>query len=222
MFDNQNFEEYAKLKKFNTNIAKSWEDIFFGELKKRKLTMENIFFLDYGCGDGKYYNYLLQKGASKEKVYGMEVSKTRVKRCHDIGWNNCLFLELMKPLPYEDNTFDVINMIEVIEHIPKSEISFYLNEFKRILKPNGFFLCTTPNYPIKRFYDICDSFILRQNRFKDDPTHVSFYNPKKLSNLLRKHFKNITINVYKEGGLYRKFKKQIFMHKMLLIGDNNI
>jgi hypothetical protein len=79
-------------------------------------------------------------------------------------------------------------------------------------------LITTPNYPIKRFYDISDAFIGKKwERLRDDPTHVNHYNMKKLKNFLSKYFNSVEIVPYKYGFIYNKFKKSFFLHKMLAI-----
>lgn len=45
---------------------------------------------------------------------------------------------------YPDNHFDVITCFEVIEHLKFTPIPM-LTEIKRVLKPNGLFILTTPN-----------------------------------------------------------------------------
>ena len=44
---------------------------------------------------------------------------------------------------YEDNSFDVWVCAEVIEHILDTD--FFIEEIKRVLKPNGYLIITTPN-----------------------------------------------------------------------------
>jgi 2-polyprenyl-3-methyl-5-hydroxy-6-metoxy-1,4-benzoquinol methylase len=48
-----------------------------------------------------------------------------------------------KSLPFCDDSFDVVTMFDVIEHVPQSDI--YLCEVQRILKPNGLLIFQTPN-----------------------------------------------------------------------------
>jgi len=50
------------------------------------------------------------------------------------------------PYPFPDNTFDVIAMREVLEHVcPKSQIPV-MNELWRIMKPTGRLILTVPYY----------------------------------------------------------------------------
>ncbi len=56
---------------------------------------------------------------------------------------DCLFADMNKVLPFNDNTFDLVTCVEGIEHIENP--SLLLREFARILKPSGYLILTTPN-----------------------------------------------------------------------------
>ena len=49
-----------------------------------------------------------------------------------------------QPLPYEDNTFEVALLCEVLEHFAIDPLQA-LKQIKRVLKPGGVFILTTPN-----------------------------------------------------------------------------
>jgi SAM-dependent methyltransferase len=52
-------------------------------------------------------------------------------------------VNLLHRLPYDDASFDVILLVEVIEHLENHRLA--LSELARILKPNGVLILTTPN-----------------------------------------------------------------------------
>lgn len=52
-------------------------------------------------------------------------------------------VSLLKRLPYEDASFDVVLLIEVIEHLENHRTA--LCELARVLKPGGVLILTTPN-----------------------------------------------------------------------------
>ncbi|MBM4257543.1 MAG: class I SAM-dependent methyltransferase [Deltaproteobacteria bacterium] len=52
-------------------------------------------------------------------------------------------VDLLKPLPYSDASFDVVLLVEVIEHLENHRIP--IGELARILKPGGVLILTTPN-----------------------------------------------------------------------------
>ncbi len=219
----QDFEKYADVKTIVGQVSLIWEKAFYKALKERGLSKyDQIEFLDFGCGDGRYFSYLTQKGFLVDNIYGIEVSQKRIQRCKNLGWDKACLLKLKQPIPYPDKSFDIINFVEVIEHIPYSEIDFYLKEIVRVMKPNAFLILTTPNYPIKRIYDFIDAILAgRWKRLRDDPTHVCRYNKKKLQKVLSHYFSNISFSVYKEGILYKKIKKDFFLHKFLVVAANS-
>ena len=47
--------------------------------------------------------------------------------------------------PYSDDSFDLVTCIETIEHVPEGELAPLISEMKRVLKPGGVLLITTPN-----------------------------------------------------------------------------
>ena len=52
-------------------------------------------------------------------------------------------IDLRKSLPYADASFDVVLLVEVIEHLENHRIA--IGELVRILKPGGVLILTTPN-----------------------------------------------------------------------------
>ena len=52
-------------------------------------------------------------------------------------------VDLRKRLPYDDSSFDVVLLVEVIEHLSDHQAA--LGELSRILKPGGVLILTTPN-----------------------------------------------------------------------------
>lgn len=220
--NNQDFEQYADAKRMLGQVASTWEVAFYAELKAKGLCDHSqVKFLDFGCGDGRYFPYLVGKGFRADNIHGTEVSRKRIDRCRKLGWANARVLPIREPLPYRDGFFDVVNCVEVIEHIQRAELDFYLGEIVRVMKPGAFLILTTPNYPIKRLCDLVDAvFGGRWERLRDDPTHVCRYNGKKLRRVLSGYFSRMSFSAYKEGFLYKRFKSDSFVHKILAVASN--
>lgn len=94
--------------------------------EKRKRTA-----LDVGCRKG-YQTRLLEK-------MGYAVTPIDVEKVFD----RCVVVDANKKLPFADTSFDLIWCSEVIEHLAAPV--FTVNEFRRILKPGGKMVLTTPN-----------------------------------------------------------------------------
>ncbi|HEY8902561.1 MAG TPA: methyltransferase domain-containing protein [Chthoniobacterales bacterium] len=54
-------------------------------------------------------------------------------------------IDLTKPLPFEDGTFDVVYSSHVLEHIPRQRVPALLREMARILKPGGILRIVVPD-----------------------------------------------------------------------------
>jgi SAM-dependent methyltransferase len=106
--------------------------------------------LNVGCGFG----WLEMQGVAKQwpvEFYSIEQSEADLSTIKHLVKH-----ESVKPvvasglnLPFADNSFDLVVVSEVIEHIPKRTESSLLIEIKRILRPNGVVLVTTPKQSIR-------------------------------------------------------------------------
>lgn len=64
----------------------------------------------------------------------------------DIVGNPTVKADLSKPLPIEDNTYDLINLSHVLEHLPWFLAIDVLKELYRILKPEGTLEVWVPDF----------------------------------------------------------------------------
>ncbi len=218
MMNNQDFESYAEYKPFNSKISRAWAAVAKESLDCLKTPTNQVSLLDYGCGDGKYFPYFCDAGLQPKNIWGVEVSEIRVKRCQNIGWSNAKLLIPNAPLPFSDGQFDVINCMEVIEHIPAKEGVRVMSELRRVLRPGGCLIISTPNYPIKRFYDLYDAVVHgMRDRFRDDPTHVTKFNYHRLESLLQVHFRSVEPRIFKPGFIYKRIPHPFFKHKLFYL-----
>jgi ubiquinone/menaquinone biosynthesis C-methylase UbiE len=99
--------------------------------------------LDVGCGLA-YGTAMMAESASAITGidYDQETVNDNVKRYHSI--TNLEFKQgAIPPLPFPDESFDVVTAFQFIEHIhPRKE---FIKESLRVLKPGGYLLVTTPN-----------------------------------------------------------------------------
>jgi len=99
--------------------------------------------LDAGCGNGRLYNFLLDK---KINYSGLDSSKQLIaiaKREHP---NINFGVGDITVMPYPDNSFDVIFCIATLHHIPGDKLrQKVISEFRRVLKPGGYLLMTNWN-----------------------------------------------------------------------------
>ncbi len=129
----------------NISFSQVLGDSVINFVRQHKIPFEGRI-LDYGCGTGALLEKLLARGISCE---GAEFSSNYIEIVNSRFKDNPLFngIELLNglPTPYKDNTFGMIFLNDVIEHLLPDELENTIQEIYRILKPGGFFIITTPN-----------------------------------------------------------------------------
>lgn len=100
--------------------------------------------LDLGCGIGLTLSILSQEFP---KSIGCDIDEKALRATRiilkEVGVKIPLVLYDGKILPFKDNSFDLVTLIEVIEHVEDPELM--LKEIKRVLKPDGLLHVTTAN-----------------------------------------------------------------------------
>ncbi|MEA3336348.1 MAG: class I SAM-dependent methyltransferase [Chloroflexota bacterium] len=92
--------------------------------------------LDVGCGAGNMAHHLAHYG----RVTGLDLNPKPLKVAQERG------LEVRQgsadDLPFDDNSFDLITLLDTVEHVPNEHGVF--SECYRVLKPGGKLLVTVP------------------------------------------------------------------------------
>ena len=135
--------------------------------------------LEIGCGEGYGANFLAENTGAFIQAIDINTNAITNAQKQYIHKNVNFKTYDGKNIDYEDNSFDVIISFQVIEHIENT--TEYLKNIKRLLKPNGIFLITTPS----RTYRLAD------NQKPWNPYHIREYN----SNTLTKDIKNVFDNI---------------------------
>lgn len=134
--------------------------------------------LDVGCG---YQGKLLLKIKDKlSSGFGVDISVNTENKQEKI---NLIKHDLANPLPFKNNSFDVVTSLANLEHLYSPEYS--LREIYRILKPGGLLLLTVPSTfskPLLEFLSYKLSLISEQE-IKD---HKQYANKKILEILCKK------------------------------------
>jgi SAM-dependent methyltransferase len=97
--------------------------------------------LDIGCGS---YPYFLAHTAFKEKFAVDQLPMPRETAAR----NRIEFFELnlnLEPrLPFEDEYFDAVTLLAVVEHLSPNSMAQLFQESRRVLRPGGLIILTTP------------------------------------------------------------------------------
>lgn len=96
--------------------------------------------LDLGCGDGLKSGPWVSENAAS--YLGADISSTAVAKARESGLS-AEVIEDAASLPFDDNSFDVVICMEVMEHLFRPDKAAV--EIVRVLRPGGKLLATVPN-----------------------------------------------------------------------------
>lgn len=179
-------------------------------LVKNTLRLQNPeSVLDYGSGNGLHVD-LWKKLFPNSKLHFADISKEANRQLVDKfpEYKNTTKLISEDRVDFQDNTFDVIFSIEVMEHV--QDLNTYLTEVKRLLKPGGLFIWTTPcgnSFSVEHIYNSFTNNIEKTSegyrRWKwEDPSHIR--------RLKTSEIKEIMLNDIKFSKVNFKFRAHFF------------
>ena len=149
--------------------------------------------LDIGCGHGFFLEVAKERGW---EVYGTELSDKAIEDCENKG------IQMHKgPIhedTFEENTFDVVVSIEMIEHI--NYPTDYVKTIQRILRKGGQCYITTPNFNSLLRYYLKDKYDVIEY-----PNHLCYYTKKTISSLFKEHGLH-PINIKTTGLSFTRFR----------------
>ena len=160
---------------------------------------KNKKVLDLGGRDGTLTKHFIEKN----HVTLADIDENALEYAKKTYKVETMKVDLNQSLPFKDNSFDVVVMAEVLEHLPYPNIT--LGEIKRVLKTNGKFIGNLPlAYHLKDRWQIIRG---RKLLISGDPTHLQFLSYEDVQELISKYFNIEEIEILKGGKLSNKFPK---------------
>jgi 2-polyprenyl-3-methyl-5-hydroxy-6-metoxy-1,4-benzoquinol methylase len=173
--------------------------------------------LDIGCGNGMFLYYLKAQGYTRYFGIDADNSSLGIVRNHiSTQVQNISAVDFLRD---KENTYDLVIMNEVLEHIPKEEIVPLIRQIHRSLKPGGIYISYVPNMEnpftnYTRYHDFTHTIgftqnslqmVMRMGGFSDvtvsgtDPGRIKGVK-KKLKRTLQNFVKKILINLFEYPG----------------------
>lgn len=109
--------------------------------------------LDVGCGFGKwgflcltnYWETAIPSPGVRPEIVGCDGYLPNVRLAKSCGaYKDCLHITF-PPLPFSDESFDTVLMVELIEHLPDADAAKLVQEALRIARHRV--VLSTPNFP---------------------------------------------------------------------------
>ncbi|HTN26064.1 MAG TPA: class I SAM-dependent methyltransferase [Solirubrobacteraceae bacterium] len=136
--------------------------------------------LDLGCGAGEFSAELAAAGATPVAV---DVAAEALRRARERlpGLDARRWAD-GRPLPLDDNSVDAVWAGEVIEHV--ADVAPWLSEVRRVLRPGGALLLTTPDHGRRTLLALALSPRRFAAHFEPRADHVRFFSRRTLGALL--------------------------------------
>jgi len=98
--------------------------------------------LDIGCAKGFLVSLFNSFGVES---YGVDISSYAINHAPEEIKKNLFVLDVEKDdLPFSNDYFDLLMIVEVLEHLHFFSISHFLKEIKRVLRQGGYVCLTLP------------------------------------------------------------------------------
>lgn len=146
--------------------------------------------LDIGCGDGVLLSLI-----KNSRLYGVDLDQASL----DFAVTKVKAKFVRSPaekLPFTGSFFDVVIATEIIEHLSRPQLM--LAEIKRVLKPRGRIIISTP---------------IKNSQGLTDKLHIQEFSPRELQQLLNQYFTQVKIYQSHPAWL-----KKIYTKTLLKIG----
>lgn len=215
----QNYREILYKNYFSTQMGRDVKGEIKGkfEEEKRQFSFEiiplapadkAIKILDIGCGIGSLMAAF--NDAGYHQVEGIDLSPEQIKIAHENGIQQAKLGDLIPYLKENEECFDLITGMDIIEHFTKDELCEVLAQIKKALKPNGRVLFRTPNAdaPLSGIYS------------RGDLTHECFLNYNSAEQvMMAMEYQNIEIlpSKVKSKSPFKEFIRSIAWWKSKLV-----
>ena len=162
--------------------------------------------LDYGSGPGFLIKHLLEKGIDVTALEFSVKSLEEIKKNYD-GKSGFHGAWLPDELEKRNEKFDVVTLVEVIEHLDDRYLDLTMENIRKLLNPGGYLVITTPNNEnLERSY-ICNP---ETGELFHRWQHIRSWNTESLQSFLKG--KGYKVHEIRETN----FNKSLFSEKLLI------
>lgn len=161
---------------------------WLGDVKNKKI-------LDAGCAKGRFSKALVKMGA---KITGIDLAEEFISIAKENVPSSEFQVASITDIPFEDNTFDGVFCLEVLEHIPDTEKA--ISEMIRVLRPGGKIIIIDKNIlSLDSKYLFIPTYIYKiiqecRNKWmypKDFPFREKYFTLPGINKMLKKYYSTV-------------------------------
>ena len=179
-------------------------------LELARLT-SGIKLLDIGCKYALLRDLIIDQKLSID-YSGIDISDKVFEKIKNFDPAKFFVADVSKSLPFEDNSFDYIFALEIMEHVESPTLM--LNEIHRVLKNDGVLILSCPN--VYAWNEI----VANLKRTSDTEGHISGFTYQIMERLLK--FNNLIIEKYCGTFTRVAFSRRFLADKYWLLRTDNI
>ena len=117
--------------------------------------------LDAGCGTG--FNAMEMEKSCGTRMFGVDLAPLALRYAQERKFRRGTVASVTS-LPFRDGSFDLITSFDVLSHLPRGDESKALQEFARVLRPDGWLVLRVPAFDALRSRH--SEFINEHQRFR--------------------------------------------------------
>jgi ubiquinone/menaquinone biosynthesis C-methylase UbiE len=153
---------------------------FFSNLDEVLPTQAPVSVLEVGVGEGEVSERVRAR-YPEARVVGVDLPDHELAgRWHDRGLT-CMFADIAR-LPFDDQAFDLVLAIEVLEHVPDPTAA--LQELSRVARGN--LVLSVPREPIWRIANMARGKYIRD--LGNTPGHIQHWSRRSFASFVGRHF----------------------------------
>jgi ubiquinone/menaquinone biosynthesis C-methylase UbiE len=155
-----------------------------------KLTSKNkLKVIELGCGEGYSTQRLHKMLPKNSELMASEYVDNLVPVAQKLNPKVKVIQESVYELKHKDNTFDVIFLLEVLEHLDYPDTA--LEEIKRVLKDDGALVLGVPREPLWRGLNMARGKYLKD--FGNTVGHLNHWSARSLVKHVEKHLGPVVV-----------------------------
>ncbi len=187
-FDENYFRTHTYARVSFARYSQYWWSNRFYAILARRYGRHGGDLLEVGCGLG----HLVGQLADCFRTSAVDVNPHALREAQGAAPHARLHVASAEQLPFRDQSFDVVIIKHIIEHLPSPAQA--VAELGRVMRPGGALIFSTPNL---------DSLLLPLKGKRwigyQDPTHISLKRPGEWLRLLNERARFEVVRIFADG-----------------------